>query len=222
MVWRWSRLNNFKINENLPFILRFNSIKLLKAVNYRRFVIGTTKFKRIKFAKWKRNSSWLPYVAIFKFWIKDYTNWKKITKSQYVNTVSPHSYAIHDYFYIKKKNILNTAFDRIFLICNISRFLIKYTYKKYNTNAIFFFLSSFVNNNLVISFFFDDELNFGNKAEPLAFKNENLLFSFDVNIKKIKFFKIHETLIFFKIFCVYKLFGLLTYVKLFCLLNFLN
>lgn len=97
-----------------------------------------------------------------------------------------------------------------------------YVFKKYNTSSIFFFFRSFTNNNPILSFFCDNELDFGNKAEPIVFKTENLFFGLDINLKKIKFFKIHETLIFFKIFSIYRLFILLTYVKLLCHFNFLN
>lgn len=192
MVRRWSRLNNFNFfhNSNFFFAQRFTSLKLLKAVNYKKFTYGLTKFNRHKLAKWKRHSVWLPYVNVFKFWIRDYNFFKKLIKSQFVDASFTSSCLIYNFNYIKKKNILREINTPAHFIQSLSRTLIYYFNKKFpQKNSLFFLLSLPNTNSVFANFIKKQNLMPDSQLCPLLWKAENQFYSLMLLNKKYVFMK---------------------------------
>lgn len=207
MVRRWSCLIDFNTSTLSPFTLRFDSCKLIRAVNYKYFSIGLTKFKRPKLARRKRNSSWLIYTTIFKSWIKDYNFFKKIIKSQFFESVFINSFVIHNFNYIKKKNILNDTINFNFLTYSMPRCFPLYFHKKYFSNNVLLFLKSFKNSNFILANFLTNTAEFNEKALPLAVKSQNNFYALDYHhSKKVTPILFLNNLIFINILNIYKTF----------------
>jgi hypothetical protein len=207
VIRRWPYLIDFAIPALAPFSLRFDSSKFLKAVNYKHFSIGLTKFKRHKIARRKRNSSWLIYTTIFKFWIKDYNFFKKITKSQFYESIFFSTVAIYNFNYIKKKNILNDANNFNFLIYSFPKCFFFYFSKKYFSENVLFFLKSFNNTNLILASFLNETPQFNEKILPFAIKSQNNFYDLEhVNLQKPTPLLFLNNAMFFKISNIYKTF----------------
>jgi hypothetical protein len=190
MVRRWSYLKNSNLffTYNLFLIKRFNTFKLLKAVNYKKFTTNVTKFGRHKLAKWRRHSTWLSYIEIFKFWVRDYNFFKKLAKSQFSESFFLNSFFIHDLMYIKKKNPLNAVVTSPHYVHAISKIFLKYFNKKYlNKNSILF-LSYIQSTNFVsINSLESNPLLSQNNIFYLLNKSQNEFFAINLLSKKQTF-----------------------------------
>lgn len=226
MIRRWSYLNNFNFDLNLQvfFFLRFKNYKLIKAVNYKNFSIGLTKFIRPKLAKRKRNTIWLPHTSVFKFWIKDYNLFKKIAKSQYLDSIFLYSYLIYDFNYIKKKNILNDTNNFTFVGSSVPNFFFFYFFKKYLNKNTLLFIKLFNYTNFSSAFFLTPLPSFNEKIFPLLIKKKNYFYRYGMlNSKRNNAIFIYNNLILCSVLNIYKNFILFyLHVKLFCLLKCLN
>jgi hypothetical protein len=189
MIRRWSCINNFNFFfNNYDFFKRFSTIKLLKAVSFRKFINKLTKFNRRKLAKWRRHANWNIYIELFKNWSIDYNFFKKINKFQYSSSFFSFSYFIYDFNYIKKKNPLTTPSSFFHYINNFTKIFYNYYQKKFINNDFFVFL--FKNKNTNFLFLNSNNLNSLIERKEIfgiTIKSENLFFSLNIEsvFKKI-------------------------------------
>jgi hypothetical protein len=193
MIRRWSCINdvNSYCEELTIFEKRFNSIKLLKAVNYRKYRVTFSHFKRRKLSRWKRRQSWLLYTQIFRNWVKDYNLNKKLVKSQYFDSILPITTQVYDFKYIKKKNILDYL-NRSLILCNsLPKFFLNYYNNRlFNKNTLIS-LNTLNNVNLLnIMYEEPQSLNIATQLHfiPILYNTENLYYlqSNSDNYNKIK------------------------------------
>lgn len=204
MVRRWSHLNNFNfLSVSFFFKRKFNIIRLFKSVNFKKFVTGITLFKRRKLARWKRQSSWLLYNQIIKYWIRDYVFCKKLIKSQFLDSIFSYTIYVYDANSIKKKNPLKHFKNSIFLNALLPKMFYYYFHKKFFINNSLIFIPFFKNSNFNLtysnelwnnddtsSFFFiiiKNENKFYSNFLPLEKKNVSFddIFFFDISINHL-------------------------------------
>jgi hypothetical protein len=206
MVRRWSCLNNLNLKPHAIFVLRFENLKLTKAINYKNFSLGLTKFKRAKLAQKKRNTSWMLYTAILRFWIKDYNLFKKIAKLQFLHLIFVNSVLIYDFNCIKKKNILNNTTYSTFLTYSVSNLFFNYFWKKYHHNNTLRLIHPLINNNFLIANYDTTEFLHSDKVLPLLRQFENTFYNsnYSISIAKTQLPVFHD-FIFLRILQIYKI-----------------
>lgn len=116
MVRRWSCLN---IKSSITLFPRFEIKKIAKALNFRNYNLGITKYKRKKLGKWKRFNNNALFVQIFKHWVKEYYFTKKTTRSLIYESMLAQSFYAQDGLTIKKKTPLAV---RQFFFFNLTAF----------------------------------------------------------------------------------------------------
>jgi hypothetical protein len=217
MVRRWSRLNQqnlFSFSFNKVHS-RFKVLQLRKAINFRKFIINITKFKRRKLSSWKRKQNWLIYTQILKYWIRDYVFTKKIAKSQFVESGYKFNVFVHDFNFIKKKNPLIDPSVYGGVLNFLPKIFFFYYKNKFNTNSldrsfVFFKSSNFVlfnffnlknisENQSLVSAFFKYEFNFFNFNEQTLLVDDNsfpYLNNFNFLIKNTFLFNLQSYKIF--------------------------
>jgi hypothetical protein len=238
MIRRWSRINNFNffLNSASLVMFRFSAVKLLKALNYKKFAINYSKFRRSKLSRWKRRGNWVIYSQILKSWIYDYFFNKKLTKSYYMHNIFLNSFFVYNYYYIKKKNPLNLTRNVFFNSQSISKCFYFYFYNKYWYKTTISMLNSTHNTNFLLFYVPDYKsltvVNDNNFLITLL-QMENYLFSptllnFFKNIQNLYVFNffyciiLQQSIDMYKIFIFFFLNIILLNVKLPCLLNYLN
>lgn len=221
MIRRWSRIDDFNNFHCSTFFfdIKFNVNRLIKILNYKRYVTGISKFKRHKLSQWKRRGNWLPYVFVIKYWVRDYNFNKKLTRSQFNDAIFLDSCYLHDFNYIKRKNPLNIFNDRNFLLNSFPRQFFFYFFNKFKNKASSFFTTIFKNNNFILAYTLKNEqIDSKNKIITLPSSCEGAFYSVSqvsqiTSISQILFFKNLFSLFFSK-------FILETYITFSCLLKF--
>jgi len=184
MIRRWSRVNksnNIDFN-NYFFDIRFNVRKLVKAINFKKFLIGYSKFKRIKLAIFHRRRSWLPYYNIVKMWIWDYEFTKKIVRSQYINNIFMNAFFVFDYRYNQKQNPLTFDSNRDFILNGLVKKFYSHCYNLRHPPTPLFQFNFIKNTVFTVAYFPDKNFNFlehmesNNTTVPSLFRTENFFF----------------------------------------------
>jgi hypothetical protein len=205
MVRRWSCLNkfNFAFSFSLYFFPRFDTFKSIKALNYKKYRAGFSKFKRQKLSRWKRRSSWLMYTQIMRYWIWDYNRYKQLVKSQFLDSIFLNISYIYNFNYIKRKNPLNVQLVRIFLLNSFPKFFYFYFYNKFKSKTPLNFLRAFMNSNFLLAYTYEQNpalLQNDSKIIPILIKAENSFYSCDSDVLEKK--KICKFLIYFHFYLI--------------------
>jgi len=154
MIRRWSLIKKFdslikiKPISNWKFLKwKFNSIKFLKSLIYRKQLSMISKFKRIKLSHWKRQNTWVIYTQIIKSWLWDYKLYKQFINSQHNNVIFLTNILIFNPYYVKKKNPLNESSIPYSLTNSSSKCFYYFYLNKYSNKNIFSPVKAFVNLN---------------------------------------------------------------------------
>lgn len=87
MIRRWSCINH--INMQLSVIqylsVRYKLKTFRSSVNFKKYYLINTKFKRKSFVRIKHKTNFLPYLNILKYWIPDFYFCKHYFKFQFFN-----------------------------------------------------------------------------------------------------------------------------------------
>jgi len=135
VIRRWSCLN---VASSSVFFNRFGVKKLVKALNFRNFNTGLTRFKRKKLSKWRRLSNFSILVQILKNWIKEYYFTKKITRLDFCDLILPYSFNIQDGISIKRKTPLLVRQSYPFVTNSSYSSICKYFFKKFDNTELSF------------------------------------------------------------------------------------
>lgn len=171
MVRRWSYLNassyfSFKLLKKIKKKSNFFLFKTnIKFRRLKKLKIKFTKIKRKPFKRLKHNSFFKIYSNIFKFWSFDYKKMKFFFKYIYIHNLFANSYLIYNYNFLKNNNV-NLYYNAPFL---------------FNTQT------KKINQFVLYSKFFTQNVNFISKTKPsfmylfsptsLNFNDEDNLFS---------------------------------------------
>lgn len=113
MVRRWSCVNecNIVIKPFKRFLKVYKKEIFKASVNYKRFAIKFSKFKRKALARWKHKTNWLIYTSIIKTWSNDYIFNAQMVRYQYLNFALSDTMYVYDLNYLKfsRFNIFNDA-----------------------------------------------------------------------------------------------------------------
>lgn len=182
MIRRWSCLIDLNNNFNsYDFFKKNHKLNLFKnSVNFKRYNIKNTKFKRKSLIRLKHRSNWLIYTNVIKFWIKDYIFNKNYLRYQYFNKILLNNFFFYNFNFIKNRN--DTFFS------NFNFFFFNYTHKNnfYFTNHK---LPYFKNSTLSFSWYLQNP-SLNKSILPIYSEWENNLYhysseastEFDLNI----------------------------------------
>jgi len=194
MIRRWSCVNEFNLFFKSHFFLiqKFDTLKLLKAVNYKKYTVFLTKSKRHRLSNWKRRTNFVIYTQILKSWIHDYGFNRKLVRSEFFNSILLFSFYFHNFFYIQKKNPLRNVQYFSFLGNSTPKCFYFYFYNKYKNKTPLLMLNTNLDNNVLFAYSLTpDELIFQNeiKSSPFLMQFENVFFSTQKNkFSWIRFF----------------------------------
>lgn len=214
MVRRWSCLKNLSL-DNL--YKRFEQKKLIKALNFRHYHIGITRFKRKKLSKWKRLTNSAIILQVMKYWIRDYFFIKKLTRAEVYEMMFKSSFSAQDGLVIKDKNPLTYRSSFFFFQNATSHTSNNYFFKKYTKIENSFEVFKKYQKNTLSSFTTTTDLPFSSNSDPFLFlmfiKAETDLFSLyydNLNLEKIlSFFSLLKV----NLLSTYKVFTYLLFIN---------
>lgn len=122
MIRRWSCLIDINSNFNNSFLLKKkHKIKIFKnSVNFKRFSIKRTKFKRKSLVKLKHQSNFLIYTNVLKLWTKDFVYNKNHIKHQFYKKIFLINFFFYNFNFFKNKNT-NIAYNVNFIFSNLTK-----------------------------------------------------------------------------------------------------
>jgi hypothetical protein len=160
-------------------------VKLLKALNYKKYKLGFSKFKRRKFSRWKRRQNWLIYNQVIKNWVIDYKFNKNLAKSQYFENMFLNNFFVYNFEYIKKKNPLTWTNANDYYLYSCSKLFFFYFFQRLKKKNILNTTTLFKNSNfLIVSKCETDLKNFNKLSNMIDVfnKSENLSYFVDDKI----------------------------------------
>ena len=182
MVRRWSSINT--INTSLLSFAKFAKIFKVSVfrsvVNYKRYAVKYTKFKRRTLARWKHRTNWIIYLNVIKFWVDDYRLLRQLSRYQFFNKIFTNNFYIYDFNYIKVRYAKTFSTFSNMVTISLTKNL-----HSYFLNKNFYPNDRYLKNSNLICAFLPENSELGNNINIVPFFSSYDQFLYTPNSKAV-------------------------------------